>query len=63
MHARTHTHTHTHTEAPTHMSIRTIKNLIYTKLKWAANRDLRWMKTPARNRKYGRSIVLGKEVS
>ena len=56
---RTHTHTHTHTGTRTH------EHSDYTKLnlhslKRAANRHLRWMTTAARNRKHGRSTVLGK---
>ena len=36
VHARTHTHSHIRTQATTHM-------------KWATNRDLRWLKTAAWN--------------
>ena len=36
----THTHTHTHTLAPTHMSILTIQNLIYTQLKTGSKQSL-----------------------
>ena len=56
--------THDHTHAPTHTDTRTHKHSDYTKLKhslkWAANRDLRWMKTAAGNKKHGRFTVLGK---
>ena len=45
----------THSQAPQHTSILAIQSL-----KWAANRDLRWMKTAAQSGKRGRSIVLGK---
>ena len=51
-------HTHMQSEAPACTSILTISNLSYTQR--AANRDLRQMKTAARNGKYGRSIILGK---
>ena len=44
-----------------HMSILTVQNFTHN-LKWAAKRDLRWMKTAAQYEKYGRSIVLGKEM-
>ena len=54
----THTHTHTHTQASTHTSILTIQSLIYTDYNRAANKDLRRMKTAARNGKHGRYIVL-----
>ena len=55
-----HAHIHTHTGTCTH------EHTAYTKfklhdLKQAANIDLRWMKTVAQSRKYGRSIVLGKK--
>ena len=54
--------THTHAGAPEHTSILTIQNLIYTVEKMSSReRDLRWLKTAARNRKYGRPLVLGKE--
>ena len=65
MHARTHAHTHTHarTHARTHTHARErehtdyIQSLIYThNLKQAANRDLRRMKTAARNGKRGYSF-------
>ena len=36
----THTHTNTHTLAPTHMSILTIQNLIYTQLKTGSKQSL-----------------------
>ena len=57
VHSETRAHTHTHTH----------KYSDYTKinlhsLKLAANRDLKWMKTAALNRKCSRSTVLGKEV-
>ena len=73
MHARTHARTHTHTHTYRHPHTRaywlywlTIRT-DYTKLnlhssKRAANRDLRRMKTAARNGKHGRSVVLGKEM-
>ena len=56
MHALTHTHTHRHLHTD------------YTKLnlhnlKRAANRNLRRMKTAARNGKYGRSLILAKRLS
>ena len=60
------TYTHTHTHARTHARTCTHEYTDYTKvtlhsLKRAAISDLRWMKTAARNRKHGRSTVLGKE--
>ena len=70
-HTQTHTRTppptphpppHTYTQAPEHTSILTIQKLNLHSLKRAANRDLRWMKTAARNRKHGRSIVYSLQV-
>ena len=46
----TYTHTHIHTQVPAHMSILTVLKLnFHTTEKRAANRDLRRMKTAARN--------------
>ena len=53
--------THAQTEATAHTNILTIQLNLHS-LKRAANGDLRWMKTAARNRKHGRSTNLGKEV-
>ena len=53
------THTYTHT----YMSILTMKNRIYLQLKWTTNGDFRQRKTAVWNRKHGRSIVWGKEMS
>jgi len=46
-------HTHTHEQFD-------CAKLNLHSLKKAANRDLRWMKMEAQNRKHGRSIVFGK---
>ena len=69
-HARTHAHTHTHTHTHTHRGTRTHKHSVYTKLTYYTQLktgskppgDLKWMKASARNRKRGRSTVLGKEM-
>ena len=49
-------HTNSCVQRCPHTSILTIQSLIYAQLKWAANRDLRQMKTAARNRKHGYSF-------
>ena len=56
---------YTYTQAPAHMSILTIQNIIYTQ-QWAANRletDKETDEVSTRNGKPGRSIVLGRQKS
>ena len=76
--SHTHTHTHTRTHARTHAHTLSLSLSLslshthartharthadYTKLNLDSNRDLRWMKTAARNGKHSGSIVLGKEI-
>ena len=59
-HARMHARTHTHTQRNLHTGYSDYTNL--NNIKRAANTDLRLMKTTARNRKHGASVVLGKET-
>ena len=57
----TYTYMHTHTGTCTHVHSNYTKPNLHS-LKWAAIRDLRRMKTAARNRKHGRSTVLEKII-
>ena len=59
---RTHTLARTHTGTRTHAHTDYRKLNLYS-LKPTATRDLRQMKTAARNKKHGGSVVLGKEMS
>ena len=56
-------HAHTYSQAPAHSSMLTIHNLIYNQLKQITNRNLRQRKIAEQSRKYGRFIVLEKEMS
>ena len=62
-HAYTHTHTHTHTGTYTHECANYTRLNLHN-LKWAANRNYRWVKMAALNGKHDRSIVslLGKQM-
>ena len=60
-HRHTHTHTHTHTQVPTHTSILTVHNLIYTQLKmgsfsWLMTMSMKLMTRTVMHR----SLILNK---
>ena len=65
-HAHTHTHTHTHTHAQRHPHTQAfwLYKAKFTQLKTGSKHvgDLEWIKTSARNRRHGRSTILGKEM-